>query len=356
MLATGTFCSEDGTGVMTSFGRPRLIYLLVLALLVLGFFGADLLIGASAISPRDVFAALVSFDPENFDHFIVVYQRLPHALIASYVGAVMAMGGIVLQGITRNPLSSPASLGINAGATMFVVVSVFIFDFGIYAQGFLGLCGAVFGFGCCVLLSRLTGAKSSGSGLAFIVSGALVSMMFFGISNAILLSDPAKRSDYLGWIAGNINHVYVDRLYLMAVIGGVSTVILLYLARPLTLITLGQEKATSIGVNVSRVSWVALICVMLGGGSAVAICGPIGFVGLIVPHIVRPVFGINFAFNLPASALFGALVVLAADIIARSAFSPFILHTGLIMDLVGGVVFAFIVRRYYVMPKDRGTA
>lgn len=330
--------------------------MMILVLLVCVTFAMDLAIGSAPIAPADILAALIAFDGDEFDHFVVVYQRLPHALIAAYVGAIMAMGGTVLQGITRNPLSSPASLGINAGATMFIVISVFVFDLGMYAQGIFGLAGAIFGFVCCVLLTRLTGAKAVGSGLSFIISGALISMLFFGISNALLLSDPAKRSDYLGWISGNINHVYADRLYLMAVIGGVSTLVLLYISRGLTLITLGPEKAASMGVNVPRTSWIAVTCVVLGCGSATAICGPVGFAGLIVPHIARPIFGANFSINLPASALLGALVVLLADIVARTAFSPFVLHTGIIMDLIGGAMFVYIVRRYYVLAKDRGAA
>lgn len=334
--------------------RRCLVPMTILFVLVCATFTMNLTIGPTAIDPADILAALVAFDAENFDHFIVAYQRLPHALIAAYVGAVMAMGGTVLQGVTRNPLSSPASLGINAGATMFIVISVFVFDLGMYAQGVFGLVGAIFGFVCCVFLTRLTGAKAVGSGLSFIISGALVSMLFFGISNALLLSDPAKRSDYLGWISGNINHVYADRLYLMAVIGGIATLVLLYIARSLTLVTLGREKAASMGVNVTRTSWIAVMCVVLGSGSATAICGPIGFAGLIVPHIVRPIFGDSFSINLPASALLGALVVLLADIMARSAFTPFVVHTGIIMDLIGGAVFVYIVRRYYVLSHDRG--
>lgn len=337
-----------------SQGRGLLLGLVFLA--GLACFIANLSIGTTTIDLTTLVQAFVAFDDENYDHFILIYQRLPRALIALYVGAVMAVGGLVLQGLTRNPLAAPASLGINSGATMFVVIGAFLFDAGMQTQGMLALGGALFGFVSCLMVMKLTGTGNDPKGLPFILAGALTSMLFMGVANALLLSDPAKRTDFLSWVTGNINHVYADRLFSLWWIGLVTGVVLFYLSRQLTLITLGQEKATSIGVNVNLVSWVSLVLVMLAAGSAVAICGPVGFVGLVVPHIVRPIFGVNFRLNLPAAALMGGMIVLLADLVARKAFSPFVLHTGLVMDLLGGVVFAVIVRKYYILPRKRGAA
>ena len=311
--------------------------------------------GASALAPAQVIGALTAFDADSYDHYVVVYQRLPRALIAIYVGSLMACAGAVLQGLTRNPLASPATLGVNAGATLFVVGGAYLFHFGPSAQGAAALMGGTLGFAGSLFLARFTGLARDPRGLSLILSGALVSMLLLGIANAFLLADPARRTDFLGWITGNINHVYAERLYDVWWIGALSLAALLFLARPLTLISLGIDKAASAGVPVFWVRRGAFAAVMLGASSAVAICGPVGFVGLVVPHIVRPFVGSAMRWLLPASALVGASLCLLADVVARRAFAPFTLHTGVVMDLLGGVAFALIVHRVYLAPR-RGRA
>lgn len=325
-------------------------FLLALVLLI------SLSLGGGSFHFLDVVQAFIAFDAESYDQAVILHQRLPRALIAIYVGATMACGGAVLQGLVHNPLASPSTLGINAGACLFVVGGAFLFDLGMAALGLAALAGAFFGFLSCLVVARLSGRTHDPRGLALILSGALVSMLFFGVTNAFLLSDPMRRNEFLGWVSGNINHVYIDRLHAFWWIGAVAIGLLAVLARPLTLILLGAEKATSAGVNVTAVTRFALAATVLASGSAVAICGPIGFVGLVVPHIVRPFVGNNFAFSLPACALTGASVCLLADLLAREAFQPYVLHTGLVTDLLGGLVFVVIVKRFYLSPAARGRA
>lgn len=310
--------------------------------------------GAGDVTLSDVAQALISFDDTRYEHAIVIYQRLPQALIAIYVGALMAVGGTVLQGLIRNPLASPATLGLNSGAALFVVAGAFLFDFSPVWQGGAALAGSIFGFVACLAVARLVGRTNDPRRLSFILSGVLVSMLLMGMTNALLLSDPSRRVEFLGWVTGNVNHAYVDRLYDFWWIGAVSLAILIGLARPLTLTLLGGEKAASAGVNVTAVSRIALLAVMIGTGSAVAICGPIAFVGLVVPHIARPLVGSGLGLALPAGAAIGASFCLLADLAARILFQPYVLHTGLLLDLLGGLVFIVIVKRFYLMPGRRG--
>ncbi|WP_343565086.1 FecCD family ABC transporter permease [Kiloniella sp. b19] len=311
-------------------------------------FISNLSLGATSIPIHDVTGALFGPDTDNYNQIIVHYQRLPRTLIAIYVGAVMASGGVILQTLTRNPLASTSTLGTNAGASLFVVGGAFLFDFGVEAQGLAALAGAFFGFFCCLSVARMAGRSNDPRGLSLILSGVLVSMLFVAITNAFLLSNPMKRSEFLGWVTGNINHAYIDRLSDFWWIGLLSLLTLFLTARPLTLLLLGTEKAQSAGVNVKGITRIALAATLLGSGSAVAICGPVGFIGLIVPHMVRPFVGNNVLSLLAASVLVGAVVCLIADMGARLFFQPYILHTGLFMDLIGGVVFAFIVKRVYL--------
>ncbi|MCE7029225.1 FecCD family ABC transporter permease [Jiella avicenniae] len=331
----------------------RVVFLGAATLLLVVAFLAQLSIGAITVPMGNVFAAFWSFDPQNYEHNVVLYQRLPRALIAVYVGALMACGGTVLQGLTRNPLAAPSTLGINAGAAAFVVGGIHLLDLGLAAQGAAALAGAVLGFLVCVAVARFAGLSRDPRGLSLILSGALVSMLLVGIANAFLLADPSRRTDLLSWMSGNINHVYADRLTSFWWIGVLSLFVLAVLARPLTLMSLGPEQAASAGVDVKRVTRLSLAAVMLGSGSAVAICGPVAFVGLVVPHLVRPFVGQGQIAGLPACALAGASACLVADLAARQAFQPYVLNTGILLDLVGGLAFFVIVKRYYLGTAER---
>ncbi|MEW5421000.1 FecCD family ABC transporter permease [Amorphus sp. 3PC139-8] len=333
--------------------RGRGLVVLVAAVALSAAFLANLSLGASSIPAGKIVAALTQFDDTDYDHVVVAYQRLPPALIAIFVGAVMACGGCVLQGLTRNPLAAPSVLGVTAGATLFVVAGASVFGIGEAWQGLAAIGGGLFGFASTLVVARMAGLSRDPRGLALILSGAVVSMLYASIATALLLASPSRRSDFLGWVTGNINHVYAERLFDFWWIGAAGLILLMLLSRSLTLIALGPEKAASSGVNVRLVSPLALAAVVVSSSAAVAICGPIGFVGLVVPHIVRPFAGDAMTVALPANALLGASVVLAADIVARSAFAPYVVHTGVIMDLVGGLVFALIVKRFYLSSGPR---
>lgn len=309
--------------------------------------------GNNGLEIAPTLGALFAFDETDFSHYAVIYQRLPRSLIAIYVGGVMAASGLLLQTLFRNPLASPSTLGINAGATLFVVFGAFYLDFDFTRQGGMALLGAVTGFAVSLAISRMVSGPQTSQSLSMILSGTLITMLFLGFTNAILLSNPSKRADYLGWVTGNINQVYADRLYLFWPLGLLCILLLFVMARGLTLLSLGEEKAASAGVNVKWVRRLSLTAALAGAGSAVAICGPISFVGLAVPHIIRPLVGARFSAALPACILLGSVVCLCADLAARTAFAPYILHTGVLLDLIGGIVFLVIVKRYYLSKQGQ---
>ncbi|MBO6859736.1 iron ABC transporter permease [Roseibium sp.] len=332
--------------------RRSLHLLLILAMLAIVLV-VHLFFGFHAADLPNLIAALQRFEAQSYEEAVLLFQRLPRTLIAIYAGGIAAASGFVLQSLVRNPLASPATLGVNSGAALFLVASALLFGASAELQGIAALAGALAGFLSSLAIARLAGRRNDPRGLSLILSGALVSMLFTGMTNALLLSDPARRADFLSWVTGNINHVYIDRLAMFWWIGALSVAILLLFARPLTLILLGADKAASTGVNVPLVSRLAIGAAVLGSGSAVAVCGPIGFIGLVVPHIVRPFMGNNLVHALPASLIVGAIVGLAADLIAREAFYPYVVNTGLVTDLIGGIVFIVIVKRFYLSPGSR---
>lgn len=322
---------------------------LLLALCLL----ANLSLGETTLPPAEIIAALTAFDDSRQAHYIVLYQRLPRALIALFTGAATAMSGAVLQGLLRNPLAAPSLLGINAGAALFVLGGVMLFDLTQGWQGVAALAGGAAGFLGCVLVARMVGLRNDPRKLALILSGAVVSMFCSGMSQAILLSDPARRADFLGWLNGNINHAYFPRLMDFWWIGALGMAVMLALSRPLSLLALGPAKAASLGVDVARVTALAYAAAVLASAAAVAVCGPVGFVGLVVPHLVRPFTGAGFGALLPGCFLVGAAFCLLADIVARKAFAPHVLHSGVVMELLGGLVFILIVRRFYLSGSER---
>ena len=309
--------------------------------------------GGTFSSPSDVFQVLITREPNNYGQASILYQRFPRALIAIYAGLIMASSGLVFQGLIRNPLASASSLGINAGATLFVVGGALLFGANLPEQGVSALCGGLFGFLLCTLIARIAGNNEKTTGLMLILSGSLVTMLLIGLSNALLLSYADRRGEFLSWIAGNINHAYIDRLYQFWWIGLIALALVFVLSKPLTLILLGNEKAASMGVKTVAISRFAMACAIVASCSAVAVCGPISFIGLIVPHMVKPLVGQDFRVTLPASALTGAILCLLASTISQNAFQPYVVNTGIILDLFGGIVFILLIRKFYVSPKNR---
>lgn len=317
---------------------------LALAVLIL----TELCLGAVPVAPGAALKALVAPDPEDVRAALVVSQRLPRVVLALHIGAVMAVSGLVLQALARNPLASPGTLGISAGAVLGVVAGAMLLGLSGLAQGHAALAGGVMGFALALAVTRLAGFGADARGLALILSGALVSMGLGGIAQALLLADPMRRTEFLSWIGGNINHVYLERWAALWPLGVGAVALLWALSRPLTVLQLGPEKAASAGVPVRLVRTLALAAAVLGAASAVAICGPIGFLGLIVPHLVRPFAGAQIGRSLPLAALAGAAVCLSADLVARFALAPRVLQTGVVLDLLGGIGFVILVRRLYV--------
>lgn len=328
---------------------PLLVALAVLVALSL----VALIVGAVSVSPSQAIAAVLRPDPGDYGQVLVATQRLPRLLMAVHAGACLSVAGLVMQGLTRNPLAAPTTLGVNAGAMLAVLIAVFGMGLGLMAQGIAALIGGAGGFVASLAVARLSGLAQDRRGLALILAGTLVSMLCLGLAQAMLLSDPTRRTDFLAWASGNINHVYTARLVAFWWIGAAAVLVLAALSRPLTLMLLGVDKAASAGVNVRRCEALALAAAVLAAASAVAVCGPVGFVGLVVPHLVRPFTGAAYARALPVAAVTGAGACVLADIAARSLFAPNVVSTGLMLDLFGGLAFALIVRRHYLRPAAR---
>ena len=305
----------------------RVLLLLTVSLAVLVVIGLQ---GIEGLTGRQAFAALFYGQDDSYAQAILLYQRIPRMLVALYAGAMLAVSGLALQVLVRNPLASPGSLGVSAAATCFGVVAGVLFDASPFVQGMAALAGAGAGI-LCLLMVALYAGRGMKSGAVLILSGAFVSMLFTGITRAVLLQYPDRRLEFMNWSMGSVNPAYVDRLAAFWWIGVLSVLLLLMLGRPLAAMMMGDEKAASVGV----------------------VSGPLGFVGLVVPHMVRPVAGNRLAGGFVLAAVTGAALCVSGDWVAQTVFRPYTVNTGVVLDMVGGVAFMIMVRHFY-MKSRRG--
>lgn len=327
----------------------RVLLLLTVSLAVLVVIGLQ---GIEGLTGRQVFAALFYGQDDSYAQAILLYQRIPRMLVALYAGAMLAVSGLALQVLVRNPLASPGSLGVSAAATCFGVVAGVLFDASPFVQGMAALAGAGAGI-LCLLMVALYAGRGMKSGAVLILSGAFVSMLFTGITRAVLLQYPDRRLEFMNWSMGSVNPAYVDRLAAFWWIGVLSVLLLLMLGRPLAAMMMGDEKAASVGVDTRVVRLAGMVAALACGGSAVVVSGPLGFVGLVVPHMVRPVAGNRLAGGFVLAAVTGAALCVSGDWVAQTVFRPYTVNTGVVLDMVGGVAFMIMVRHFY-MKSRRG--
>ena len=320
--------------------RPRLA-LVLLSLLLLGGSLVHLGLGARWIAPPTVLQALLHYDPRNFDHRIIVDLRLVRLAAALLTGGALGVAGLLLQTVIRNPLGEPHILGLNAGASLAVVAtSALGVSLGgvALARPLTAACGAA-------LLS------SSGRGgvtpLRITLCGVALSAFASAVTAAILILDEQTLLAMRTWLAGDLAGLNWQtlRAALLPALAGVT--IALVIAPRLNVLALGDKVALGLGVKIVQTRLLGLTAIALLCGSAVAVAGPIGFVGLVVPHAVRRLISEDIRLALPLAAPVGALVLLLADIAARTLVAPQELATGAMTALVGAPVFIFIAARFF---------
>lgn len=301
-------------------------------------------IGANWVSPATAIEAIFAYDSANFDHQIIVSLRVPRLVVALAVGASLGLAGATLQALTRNPLAGPGILGMNAGAALVVVVATAIggaAPVGV-ALPWLAALGAVGVFA--IVFALASAGRSGPTPVKVTLAGVAMAAFASSITSAILIFDEQTLQAIRLWLAGNLAGRSLEGLgYALPpmVVGGL---IALAMSLRLNAMALGEQAATSLGVRVFHARIACLVAVALLAGAAVAAAGPIGFIGLVVPHVVKLFAPNENRLILPLSAVVGALVLIVADIVARVALSPQEIATGLVTALVGAPIFIVLVR------------
>lgn len=318
------------------------------AVLLLGLLGltvlASLALGARDVAPGDVWAALVAPVPGDNDHLVVRELRLPRTLIGLVGGAALGAAGALVQGVTRNPIADPGLLGINAGASLSVVVAIAVLGVGSVA-GYLWFAFA----GAAVAALLVHGAASRGfegaTPVKLALVGAAVTATCTSLVSVVLLTDRHTLDEYRFWQVGSLVGRSLPVLATVLPFVVVGLVLALAAARVLNALALGDDVARGLGVDVARGRLLVVVSVVLLCGSAVSLVGPIAFVGLVVPHVARLLVGPDHRWIVPLSALAGPVLLLAADVLGRLVAGPGEVEAGLVVAVLGAPVLLVLVRR-----------
>jgi iron complex transport system permease protein len=305
------------------------------------------LVGSTAIHLSRVFDRSIPF-ADNIDAQVFFIARLPRVFAAAIVGAGLALSGVVFQALLRNPLAAPDTLGVSAGATLGAMLALTAHaDFSLLGISVVPLTSFAGAVGALTIVFALSLARRRGTSSTVLLLG--------GIAIAALLNAAGRFIQYLAdvtdtfrtvqWLMGSLDVGSYAPILASLVPFGLACLGFVTLPRVLDLISLGEEAAEARGVDVVRTERLALVSASLSTGAAVSLGGPVLFVGLIVPHIVRLIVGADHRLVLPASALFGASFLIVCDLIARTIVAPVEMPVGIITSIIGGPFFLWLLFR-----------
>lgn len=307
-------------------------------------FLSSLAFGQTPMSIGTVWEAFFNFDKNSTEHIIIMSSRLSRAVVATAIGASLAIAGALMQALTRNPLASPSIFGINAGAVFFIVLAITFFSVSSLTS-YMWI--AFLGAGVAAVMVYFLGSlgRDGLSPIKIVLAGSAITALFISLTQGLLVISEQNLEGVLFWLAGSVAGREMEMLQpiLPFMIGGWITA--LFLGYPINILTSGEDVAKGLGQRTILVkTLMALVIIFLAGGS-VAVGGSIGFLGLIVPHIVRGLVGSDYRWIIPYCALFGASLLLIADVTARFIIMPQEVPIGVMTALIGTPFFIYIARR-----------
>jgi iron complex transport system permease protein len=301
---------------------------------------ASIAIGAKELSLPQVWHGL--FQDTGAYGDVVVAERLSRTVLGLLAGAALGLSGAVLQALTRNPLADPGLLGINAGASAAVVTAITYF-------GVTSLSGYVwFAFVGAAAVGALVwflGGSRGATPVRLALAGTAISAALYGYLQAVMITDDAALGRMRFWTVGSLASATDSTILQVLPFLAAGTLLALGLARPLNAVAMGDDTAKALGANLNRTRALSMLAATVLCGAATAACGPIAFVGLMVPHVVRSFTGPDLRWILPYATILSPVLLLGADVIGRIVARPSELQVGVITALIGGPVFIFLVRR-----------
>jgi iron complex transport system permease protein len=333
--------------------RSKLVILLMLSLALVITCTYALMSGTVPIPFEEILTAILPSLTTNTDFqindYIIRQVRLPRIMAALLTGMALAVGGTIMQAVLRNPLASPFTLGVSSGASfgaaLAIVLGTSVFGSTLVASGQVLIALNAFIFGCLSLsIVYVIAQMKQGSTTVLLLAGVAISSIFgAGVSALSYFSDNEALRDLTVWLLGGFWGVDWHEIFILVPTFIVAFVILMRYAWDLNAIISGDDVAETMGVPVRRVQFITLVTVTLVASAAIAFSGIIGFVGLVAPHIIRSFVGVDNQYLLPGAALTGAVLLLLADTVARTIIAPIEIPVGIIMSLVGGPFFIYIL-------------
>lgn len=321
---------------------PALVLFSLAALLAASV--AGLVLGASDVGVADVLALLLGGRLAPTARSILVSIRIPRVLGGLLAGAAFASSGALIQAVLDNPLASPNVIGVNSGAGMAVLLVAALTAAGVNVAVPLPVAaflGALIASGLILAVSSRAGV----SRLTVVLAGVAVNAVFGAGMNLVLTVSPNAYVGSSSYLVGGLSGVVLGRLAAPAALIAAGLALALALAARINVLALGHETAHALGVHVGALRAAGLACASLLAGAAVSFCGLIGFVGLMVPHVAKRFVGHDLRRVIPVSALWGATFTVLADVVARTAFAPYELPVGILMALMGGPFFIWLLMR-----------
>lgn len=303
----------------------------------------SLCVGARPLSLTEVWAGLTTADPDDPASIVLQALRLPRLMAGLIAGVSLGMAGVLMQGLTRNPLAEPGIMGINAGASFAVVFGAFAFGLGSTAMlSGLAFAGAAL---AAVAVFVLGGGMAGGGPVRMTLAGAAMSALLLSLVSALVLMRSEALDVYRFWVVGSLSDAASRPLGPMAAVAAAGALLALASGSALDALSLGDATARSLGVRVGLARAAVLAAVTALSGAAVMVAGPLVFLGLVVPHLARRLVGTQTRPMLAASALLGPMVLLCADVIGRITLPPGEVRAGVMTALMGGPAFVLLARR-----------
>ncbi|WP_438753887.1 FecCD family ABC transporter permease [Pararhizobium sp. O133] len=345
-MTAGILKTSNGRWLAASgSNRTRSLWLVGLFALLAVFIVLSVTVGTRSVAWADIIAAIGGAQ-DNIGRASVAL-RIPRTLLALLAGGALGLSGAVMQGVTRNPLADPGILGVNMGASLAVVVGVAWFGM---SSAYAYIWTAILGASCAAIFVYAIGSMGRGGAtpLKLALAGAATSVAFSSLVIAIVLPRGDIAGGIQSWQIGGVGGATYQRILPVLPFLAVGFAVSLLSARKLNSLALGDDLAAGLGENVAVARAVASLGAILLCGAITAVCGPIGFLGLVVPHICRLLIGVDHRWLLPFSALGGACLLLAADVLGRIVARPAEIDVGIVTALVGAPFFIWIVRRQRV--------
>ncbi|WP_159888192.1 FecCD family ABC transporter permease [Paenibacillus puerhi] len=313
--------------------------LILLALAML----ASVKYGVNTYSWERILSSFTAYTEAN-DHLIIRTSRVPRTLIAAIVGGSLAIAGALMQAVTRNPLASPSLFGVNAGASFAIVCSVaFLQISGLTAFTWVAFIGAAVSAGAVYFLGSI--GRDGLTPIKITLAGSALSAFFASLTQGILLADGKAFDQVLFWLVGSVSGRTMEMLTAVLPYMAVAFLGALLLAPHMNVLSMGDDVAKGLGQRTVIVKAAAAVVIVLLAGGSVAVAGPILFIGVIIPHVVRFLVGIDHRWVIPYCAVFGALLLVAADVGARFIAMPTEVHVGVTTVLMGVPFVVYIARK-----------